>query len=164
SRPGRPGRRPGPGRTGAGDAGVEPGGGGRPSARAGAAAPEQQQQVERARYETGRARRQYDAVEPENRLVARELQGRWEEAWREQRRREEGSARFGRQQPEGLSAAERAQIRALAQDLPALWQAPTTTAADRQRIVRSLIEEVTVTVRGASEKVEVNIHRAGGCH
>src|SRR5262249_12479469 len=123
-----------------------------------------QQQLERARHETGRARRQYDAVEPETRLVARDLERRWEEALQEQRRLEEGYARFGRQQPEGLSAAERAQIRALAQDLPALWQAPTTTAADRQRMVRLLIEEVTVTVRGASEKVQGNIHRAGGCH
>jgi hypothetical protein len=123
-----------------------------------------QQQVERARYEAERARRQYDAVEPENRLVVRELERRWEEALREQRRLEEEYARFGRQQPEGLSAVERAQIRALAQDLPALWQAPTTTAADRQRIVRLLIDEVIVTVRGESEQVDVTIHWAGGFH
>ena len=64
-----------------------------------------QQQVERARYEAERARRQYDAVEPENRLVARELERRWEEALKEQRRLEEEYARFGRDQPRGLSAA-----------------------------------------------------------
>jgi len=122
-----------------------------------------QQQVERTRYETERARRQYDAVEPENRLVARELERRWETALQEQRRLEEDYARFGRQQPEGLSAVERARIRALAQDLPALWHAPTTTAADRQRIVRLLVDEVIVTVRGESERVEVTIHWAGGC-
>jgi DNA invertase Pin-like site-specific DNA recombinase len=121
-----------------------------------------QQQVERSRYEAERARRQYDAVEPENRLVVRELERRWEAALQEQRRLEEEYARFGRQQPEGLSAVERAQIRALAQDLPALWQAPTTTAADRQRLVRLLVDEVLVTVRGASERVEVTIHWAGG--
>jgi hypothetical protein len=121
-----------------------------------------QQQVERSRYEAERARRQYDAVEPENRLVVRELERRWEAALQEQRRLEEAYARFGRQQPEGLSAAERAQIRALAQDLPALWQAPTTTAADRQRLVRLLVDEVLVTVRGASERVEVTIRWAGG--
>ena len=73
-----------------------------------------QQQVERARYEAERARRQYDAVEPENRLVARELERRWEEALKEQRRLEEEYARFGRNQPRGLSAGEREQIRALA--------------------------------------------------
>jgi len=121
-----------------------------------------QQQLERARYETERAWRQYDAVEPENRLVARELERRWEEALAEQRRLEEDYARFGRSQPEGLSAAEHARIRALARDLPALWQAPTTTAADRQRIVRLLVEEVTITVRGASEQVDVSIRWAGG--
>ena len=73
-----------------------------------------QQQVERARYEAERARRQYDASEPENRLVARELERRWEEALRQQRHLEEEYARFGRTQPAGLSAAERAQIAALA--------------------------------------------------
>jgi hypothetical protein len=123
-----------------------------------------QQQVERARYEAERARRQYDAVEPENRLVARELERRWEEALKEQRRLEEEYVRFGRNQPQGLSAGEREQIRALAHDLPALWHAPATSSADRQRIVRLLVKEVVVTVRGESEQVDVTIHWAGGFH
>jgi DNA invertase Pin-like site-specific DNA recombinase/DNA-binding transcriptional MerR regulator len=121
-----------------------------------------QQQLERARYQVARARRQYDAVEPENRLVVRELERRWEEALKEQRRLEEEYARFGQKQPAGLSAAERVQIRALARDLPALWQAPVTTAADRQRIIRLVVEEVTATVRGESEWVDVTIRWAGG--
>jgi DNA invertase Pin-like site-specific DNA recombinase len=121
-----------------------------------------QQQVERAGYEAERARRQYDAVEPENRLVVRELERRWEEALKEQRRLEEGYARFGRNRPAGLAAGEREQIRALSRDLPALWHAPATTAADRQRIVRLLAKEVVVTVRGESEWVDVTIHWAGG--
>jgi DNA invertase Pin-like site-specific DNA recombinase len=121
-----------------------------------------QQQVERARYEAERARRQYDAIEPENRLVARELERRWEEALKEQRRLEEEYARFGRNQPQGLSAGEREQVRDLARDLPVLWHAATTTAADRQRIVRLLVKEVVVTVRGESEWVDVTIHWAGG--
>jgi DNA invertase Pin-like site-specific DNA recombinase len=121
-----------------------------------------QQELERASYETERARRQYDAVEPENRLVARELERRWEEALKEQRRLEEDYARFRRSQPEGLTAAEREQIRSLARDLPALWQATTTTAADRQRIIRLLVEQVVVTVAGESERTEVTIHWAGG--
>ena len=120
------------------------------------------QQVERARYEAERARRQYDAVEPENRMVGRELERRWEEALKEQRRIEEEYARFGRTQPQGLSAGEREQILALARDLPALWQVPATTSADRQRIVRLLVKEVVVTVRGESERVDVTIHWAGG--
>src|SRR5437763_1542434 len=121
-----------------------------------------QQELERARYEAARRRRQYDAVEPENRLVARELERRWEEALKEQRRLEEEYARFGRTQPAGLGAAEREQIRSLAQDLPALWRAAGTTAADRQRIARLLIEEVVVAVQGDSERVEVTICWAGG--
>jgi hypothetical protein len=92
----------------------------------------------------------------------RELERRWEEALKEQRHLEEEYARFGRNQLEGLSAGEREQIRALARDLPALWQAPGTTAADRQRIVRLLVQEVVVTVRGESERVDVTIHWAGG--
>ena len=121
-----------------------------------------QQQVERAHYQAERAQRQYDAVEPENRLVVRELERRWEAALKEQRRLEEEYARFRRNQPEGLSASEREQIRSLARDMPALWQAPATTAGDRQRIVRLLVKEVVVAVRGESEWVDVTIHWAGG--
>jgi DNA invertase Pin-like site-specific DNA recombinase len=123
---------------------------------------DRRQELERARYEAERARRQYDAVEPENRLVARELERRWEGALKEQRRLEEDYARFARDQPRGVSAGERDQIRAWAQDLPALWRAATTTAADRQRIVRLLVQEVVVTVRGESERVDVTIRWAGG--
>jgi DNA invertase Pin-like site-specific DNA recombinase len=121
-----------------------------------------QQQVERARYQAERAQRQYDAVEPENRLVVRELERRWEEALKEQRRLEEEYARYSRNQPGGLSAGEREQIRSLARDMPALWHAPATTAADRQRIVRLLVKEVVATVRGESDWVDVTIHWAGG--
>jgi DNA invertase Pin-like site-specific DNA recombinase len=123
---------------------------------------DRRQGLERARYEAERASRQYDAVEPENRLVARELERRWEEALKERRRLEEEYARFSRDQPRGLSAGEREQIRAWARDLPALWHAATTTAADRQRIVRLLVQEVVVTVLGESERVAVTIHWAGG--
>jgi DNA invertase Pin-like site-specific DNA recombinase len=121
-----------------------------------------QQQQERACYQAERARRQYDATEPENRLVARELERRWEEALKEQQRLEEEYTRFCRSQPAELSAAEREQIRSLAQEVPALWHTATTTAADRQRIVRLLVEEVVVTVQGESERVEVLIRWAGG--
>lgn len=120
------------------------------------------QQLERARYETDRAARQYQAVEPENRLVARELERRWEEALQEQRRLEEDYERFGRSQPATLSTAEQEQIRALAHDIPELWHADTTTPADRQRLVRFLIERIEVQVEGATDQVEVAIQWAGG--
>jgi hypothetical protein len=123
---------------------------------------DRQQQVERARYEADRARRQYGAVEPENRLVARGRERRWEEALKERRRLEEEYARFGRDQPRGLSAGEREQIRAPARDLSALWHATTATAADRQRVVRLVVKEAVVTVHRESEWVDVTIQWAGG--
>jgi hypothetical protein len=105
------------------------------------------QRLERARYQAQRAERQYRAVDAENRLVARTLERQWEEALQEVRRLEEDYARFRRQQPATLTEREVDQIRALAQDLPALWQAPTTTAADRQHIIRFLVERVAVDMR-----------------
>ena len=117
--------------------------------------------MERARYEAERARRQYDAVEPENRLVVRELE-RAGGGLEEQRRLEEEYVRFRGSQSHGLSVCEREQILALSQDLPALWQSPETTPADRQRIVRLLVDKVVVAVRGQSEWVDVTIHWAGG--
>jgi DNA invertase Pin-like site-specific DNA recombinase len=122
-----------------------------------------QQQLERARYETDRASRYYQAVEPENRLVARELERRWEEALQEQQRLQEDYERFSHSQPALLSAEEREQIRSLAQGIPELWQAQTTTPADRQRLVRFLIERIEVQVQGITDQVEVKIHWAGGC-
>jgi DNA invertase Pin-like site-specific DNA recombinase len=121
-----------------------------------------QQQRERARYQTERAARQYQAVEPENRLVARELERRWEETLAAQRSLEEDYARFCATQPPTLSAAEREQIRSLARDLPELWQAETTTPADRQRLVRFLIERIQVGVQGETDQVDVAIRWAGG--
>jgi hypothetical protein len=79
-----------------------------------------QQRLERARYAAQRAERQYRAVEPENRLVARTLERPWDEALQELRRLEEDHSRFRRQQPAALTAREMGQIRAMAQDLPAL--------------------------------------------
>jgi len=119
-------------------------------------------QLERARYESDRAERQYHRVEPENRLVARTLEERWEEALRQERQLAEDHERFQRNQPAPLTAAERETIRALAADLPALWQAPPTTTADRKEIIRAVVERVVVQVRKDSEYVEATIHWQGG--
>lgn len=121
-----------------------------------------QQRLERARYDVERAQRQYSAVEPENRLVARSLERQWEEALAAQETLKADYRRFLMEQPVTLSAPEREAIRRLAHDIPALWQAPSTTAADRQAIIRQLVERVVVTVQGESEKVEVRVHWMGG--
>ena len=89
---------------------------------------------ERARYEAERARRQYDAVEPENRLVARSLERAWEEKLRVVDAIEQEHARWRLQEPLGIGAADRAQIQALGENLPRIWHAVTTTAADRKRM------------------------------
>jgi DNA invertase Pin-like site-specific DNA recombinase len=121
-----------------------------------------QQQLQRAGYEVERAHRQYDAVEPENRLVARTLEQRWEEALRRQQQVQEDYDRFLREQPPGLTEAERARVLTLSADLPALLQAAETTPADRKEIVRCLVERVRVAVRQDSEVVGITIHWKGG--
>jgi DNA invertase Pin-like site-specific DNA recombinase len=121
-----------------------------------------QQRLERARYEAARAERQYQAVEPENRLVARTLEKRWEEALREQRRLEEDYDRFARERPPALTAGDRARIRALAEDIPELWRAAGTSAADRKEVVRCLVERVVVDVPAVGEHTGVAIHWHGG--
>jgi DNA invertase Pin-like site-specific DNA recombinase len=120
------------------------------------------QRLERAHYGAERAARQYRAVEPENRLVARELERQWEEALRHEQHEQETYARFRREQPAACTAQEREAIRRLAQDIPGVWEAPETTAQERQEIVRLLLERVTIEVQGDSDQVDVTLHWAGG--
>lgn len=120
------------------------------------------QRLERAEYEVSRARRQYDAVDPENRLVVRELERQWEQKLTERQRLEEDYARFRLEQPRHLTATDRERIRGLAADLPSLWQAETTTGADRRAVARLLIERVELTRQGESERVTVVVHWQGG--
>lgn len=121
-----------------------------------------QQQLERARYTVERAGRQYAQVEPENRLVARTLASNWEAALQEQERLQREYDQFCATRPATLSAAEREQVRELAAHIPALWSAATTTAIDRQKLIRLLIDEIVVTVEGQSEQVQAAITWAGG--
>ena len=110
--------------------------------------------VERARYEADRAERAFCAVEPENRLVARSLEARWEA-------RLAALAEAG----QALQAARdtlpplpsRDDLEKLAADLPALWNAPTTSARDRKRLLRTLIADVTVLPEPDQAKVRIGI-------
>jgi DNA invertase Pin-like site-specific DNA recombinase len=120
------------------------------------------QRLERARYEAERAERQYRAVEPENRLVARTLETAWEEALKAEAGVREEFDRWQRTAPQPWGSAERARVRALATDIPALWQAATTSMGERKEIVRCLIDRVVVMVRADSEDVRVAIHWQGG--
>jgi DNA invertase Pin-like site-specific DNA recombinase len=120
------------------------------------------QRLERARYDAEDAQRRYRAVDPENRLVARSLEQRWEETLRAEREVRDDYDRFLREQPPQLSPEERARIAELSGDLPALWHAPGTTHQDRKEIVRHLVERVVVHVKKDSEYVDVTIHWHGG--
>ena len=107
-----------------------------------------QRRLERARYETELARRRYVAVDPENRLVNRSLEKDWNDKLveLEQLEREYADLPATKRQP--LSACERDKILALAQDLPALWRAPTTTQTERKQLLRLLIKDVTIRKQG----------------
>ena len=121
-----------------------------------------QQRQERAAYDAERAAKQYHTVDPENRLVARTLERAWEEKLAAQQQLEEEYHRFQREQPKVLTAAEREAIRQVAANIPALWSAPTTTDADRKEILRQVLDRIDVDAQGATERVRVTLHWAGG--
>jgi hypothetical protein len=121
-----------------------------------------EQRLERASYDVQRAERQYQAVEPENRLVARSLEQQWEAALRTQRDLREEYDRFLNEQAPRLTEEERSRILAVSTDIPALWHASETTARDRKEIMRLLIECVVVDVRANSERAQVAIKWRGG--
>jgi hypothetical protein len=101
--------------------------------------------LERARYAAERARRQDDLCEPENRLVARELEGRWNARLRALAELEEEYRRARRRGLSPLTEEEKVLLRSLVGDVPALWRAAETTAEDRKRLVRCLVREVVLT-------------------
>ena len=120
-------------------------------------------EVEQARYEAKLAGRRYDAVDPEQRLVAAELEARWNTALQRGKALEE---RLGEFDDAGKAPAipDKEILLSLAQDLPAMWNAPGTDAGLKQRIVRILVEELVVDVDEEKQDIVVLIHWAGGRH
>jgi excisionase family DNA binding protein len=119
--------------------------------------------LERAKFEAARARRQYDAVDPENRLVAAELEARWNQALTQVN---EAEARL---QAEGQSLApldehQRQRLLALGADLRALWDAPDATPELKKRILRTVVNEIMVDVNHRAGNIGMRIHWAGGVH
>jgi DNA invertase Pin-like site-specific DNA recombinase len=103
-------------------------------------------QVEQARYHALKAERRYRAVDPDNRLVARGLETDWNSALQALADAETELTRREQRRPTQLSDAERAAILALGADLDQVWQAPTTTDRDRKQLLRTLLDEVQITV------------------
>ncbi len=94
--------------------------------------------------------------------MARELERRWEEALKARGQVEAEFERWRRTAPGRLTPDDERAIRSLAADLPAVWQSATTAPAERQRIAALVIDHVSATVDKASERVDVELHWAGG--
>lgn len=118
--------------------------------------------VERARYEAERARRQFDAVEPENRLVARTLERTYEQALVSQRQAEANLAAQRLRQPTRLSEQEVAWLERAGANVKAIFDAPTTTWRERKQLLRALIAEVAVSVNKAERVAAIDVIWEGG--
>jgi excisionase family DNA binding protein len=119
--------------------------------------------LEKARYQAERARRQYDAADPENRLVAAELEARWDEALR-QVAELEGRLTVLPATAAGPSADERQRLLALGSDLAALWHHPGATALLKKRTLRTVLIDIVVDVTGEPPQNRLRLHWAGGAH
>ena len=118
--------------------------------------------VERARYQAERAERQYRAVEPENRLVARGLETEWEKRLRDLAAAEAELQRREQQRPRALSLEEKNKIQSLGSDLTKVWTAPTTTDRDRKELLRALLEEVIIAVDRPEHRAHLTLRWRGG--
>lgn len=118
--------------------------------------------AEKARYEADRARRQYDACEPENRLVARGLESAWEAKLRAAEHADAELAAQQARRPTPLSAEELALLARAGADLRAVFDAPTTTTRDRKLLLRTLITDVTVAVDTDAGTIQASINWQGG--
>ena len=121
-----------------------------------------QQQLERAAFEAERTARHYRLVEPENRLVARQLAREWETKLNIQQQLQEDYQRFMHQQSRLLTNEERQMIHKLAEDIPILWNAKTTTQTQRKEIIRQVVKKVIINVEGNSEQVKIKLEWTGG--
>jgi DNA invertase Pin-like site-specific DNA recombinase len=117
-------------------------------------------QIQQAEYEVEIARRRYEATDPANRLVAAELEARWEQALRERERLVREAEELDRQAASPLGAAERRKVREMAADLGRVWHAATTGMEDRKELLRFLVHRVYLD--GVTEagriRIEVEWH------
>jgi excisionase family DNA binding protein len=118
--------------------------------------------LQQARYEETHARRQYDAIDPDNRLVAGELERRWNDRLAAVARLEEQIRNLQNEQPRALHDDERATLLELADDLPQVWNHPAASNETRKRILRAVLEEIVVTVQ--ADRLHLVLHWQGGDH
>src|SRR4249919_2499088 len=118
--------------------------------------------LEQARYEVARAQRQYDAVDPDNRLVAGELERRWNEHLQIARTIETERDALAARPPVTLNAAERDRLLALGADVERAWNSPGATAVTRKQIIRTLVDEIVVRVQ--DDALDLVVRWQGGDH
>lgn len=118
--------------------------------------------LKQARYEASLARRQYDAVDPDNRLVASELERRWNDKLVKVHRLEEQLVAFDQQRPMVLGEEERDRLLRLGEDLEVAWSHPAAPMTTRKRIVRVVLNEIVVRVEGGF--IDMVLHWRGGDH
>ncbi len=118
--------------------------------------------LEQACFEVAHARRQYDAVDPENRLVAAELERRWNAALGQQAAVEQELAVLREKQPVRLDSATQEVLLQLGEDLPALWHHPKSPPEIKKRILRTVLHEIVV--RRDGERITMWLHWQGGDH
>jgi DNA invertase Pin-like site-specific DNA recombinase len=118
--------------------------------------------AERARYEAGRAQRQYDTVEPENRLVARTLERTWEDKLAAVRKAENDLRTQQARKPAALTGEELAWISSAGADIKAVFWAPATTTPERKQLIRAVIGEVVLTIHDQQRVADLRIIWQGG--
>ena len=120
-------------------------------------------ELQQARYDSQRAWKQYDSADPENRLVASELERRWNHSLERVQQLEQ---KVDQQKSERSTAAmpDKEEFLALSRDLPLIWDHPKTDVTVKKRILRALIEEVLVDVDSQQGLIEIVIHWKGGVH
>ena len=118
--------------------------------------------VERADYEVQRAERRYRAVDPDNRLVARGLEAQWEQCLRALEQARSELTRREQLRPQQLTPAQRERVSALGRDLPRLWEAPSTSLRDKKELLRTLLEEVGVSVYREQYRALLKLRWRGG--
>ncbi|ODV40524.1 hypothetical protein AWV79_06725 [Cupriavidus sp. UYMMa02A] len=118
--------------------------------------------IERAEYEVALADRRYQECDPSNRLVAGTLERRWNDAMLRLEAIKMEAAQFQSQKARVATPEQKAQVLALARNLPRLWRAPTTAAKDRKCMLRLLILDITVEKLPATRQVVLHVRWQGG--
>ena len=121
-----------------------------------------QMKIQRADYEAQLAQRRFDEVDPANRLVADNLEKRWEQALQQMAQVRQEHGEYRQKQTPPLTADQQRQVRQLAEDLPRLWQAPSTTAKEHKRVLRLLIKDITFEKRPGTHQAILHLRWQGG--